>query len=63
MSLLSPHTFISSVRLSGWWESTVNAGTQVLDGRYHPQTGFLFLDNMKLRGSKDLEPGKQSMMD
>lgn len=44
VSLLS-RTFISSVILSGWWKSTVNAGTQVLDGRDHPQTGFLLLDH------------------
>lgn len=44
VALLSPRTFISSVRLSAWWESTVNAGTPVLEGRDHPQTGFLLLD-------------------
>lgn len=48
VSLLFSLTFISSVHLSECWESTVNAGTQILDGRYHPQTGFILLDDMKL---------------
>lgn len=29
----------------------------------HPQTGLLLLDEVKLRGSEDLEPGDQSEMD
>lgn len=63
VSLLSLRVFISSLHLRGWWDSTDNAGTQILDGRYHPQTGFHLLDDMKLRGLEDLESGQLSMID
>lgn len=66
MALLSPRTFISSVRLSAWWESTVNAGTPVLEGRDGTilRLGFSSWIDMKAQGFRRIwNPGDQSVMD